>query len=185
MQSKKIEVWVGLFVVIALIALSFLSWYADIKEVGNQLIYRVYASFGNIGGLKERSPVKIGGVVIGRVASITLKEEMEGNYRPEVALDILTFMTIFLTAVPFHSHISLLGEQFLALNLGFYDEDLGSDFLKDGGRITNTHSAMVLEDLIGRPFIKPVTEMEKQPLTQKRKPNNQHYLNDHSLTVWF
>ena len=90
MQSKKIEVWVGLFVVIALIAVVFLSLkVADIKEVGNQPTYRVYASFGNIGGLKERSPVKIGGVVIGRVASITLKEEMEGNYRPEVALDIL------------------------------------------------------------------------------------------------
>lgn len=57
MQSKKIEVWVGLFVVIALIAVVFLSLkVADIKEVGNQPTYRVYASFGNIGGLKERSP---------------------------------------------------------------------------------------------------------------------------------
>ncbi|SPZ01477.1 Uncharacterised protein [Proteus mirabilis] len=35
MQSKKIEVWVGLFVVIALIAVVFLSLkVADIKEVG-------------------------------------------------------------------------------------------------------------------------------------------------------
>ncbi|MBG3059169.1 outer membrane lipid asymmetry maintenance protein MlaD [Proteus mirabilis] len=152
MKSKKIEVWVGLFVVIALIAVVFLSLkVADIKEVGNQPTYRVYASFGNIGGLKERSPVKIGGVVIGRVASITLKEEMEGNYRPEVALDILNIYD----HIPDSSSLSirtsgLLGEQFLALNLGFYDEDLGSDFLKDGGRITNTHSAMVLEDLIGQ-----------------------------------
>ena len=86
---------------------------------------------GNIGGLKERSPVKIGGVVIGRVASITLKEEMEGNYRPEVALDILNIYD----HIPDSSSLSirtsgLLGEQFLALNLGFYDEDLGSDFLK-------------------------------------------------------
>lgn len=54
MQSKKIEVWVGLFVVIALIAVVFLSLkVADIKEVGNQPTYRVYASFGNIGGLKS------------------------------------------------------------------------------------------------------------------------------------
>ena len=90
-------------------------------------------------------------MVIGRVASITLKEEMEGNYRPEVALDILNIYD----HIPDSSSLSirtsgLLGEQFLALNLGFYDEDLGSDFLKDGGRITNTHSAMVLEDLIGQ-----------------------------------
>ncbi|OAT26118.1 outer membrane lipid asymmetry maintenance protein MlaD [Proteus myxofaciens] len=152
MQSKKIEVWVGLFVVIAIIAVIFLSLkVADIKEIGNQPTYRVYASFGNIGGLKERSPVKIGGVVIGRVSSITLKEESEGNYRPEVAIDILQNYD----HIPESSSLSirtsgLLGEQFLALNLGFYDVDLGSDFLKDGGTITNTNSAMVLEDLIGQ-----------------------------------
>lgn len=124
---------------------------ADIKEMGNQPTYRIYASFGNIGGLKERSPIKIGGVVIGRVASITLKEEEEGNYRPEVALDILKIYD----HIPESSSLSirtsgLLGEQFLALNLGFYDEELGSTLLKEGGRITNTNSAMVLEDLIGQ-----------------------------------
>ena len=36
------------------------------------------------------------------------------------------------------------------MNLGFYDEALDSTLLKDGGRITNTNSAMVLEDLIGQ-----------------------------------
>ena len=46
----------------------------------------------------------------------------------------------------------LLGEQFLALNLGFYDEALDSTLLKDGGRITNTNSAMVLEDLLSIPL---------------------------------
>lgn len=152
MQSKKIEVWVGLFVVIAIIAVIFLSLkVADIKEIGNQPTYRVYASFSNIGGLKERSPIKIGGVVIGRVASITLKEETEGNYRPEVAVDILQNYN----HIPENSSLSirtsgLLGEQFLALNLGFYSEDLDAYYLKDGGRIANTNSALVLEDLIGQ-----------------------------------
>ncbi len=56
---------------------------------------------------------------------------MEGNYRPEVALDILNIYD----HIPDSSSLSirtsgLLGEQFLALNLGFYDEDLGSDFSK-------------------------------------------------------
>ncbi|MCC7981979.1 MCE family protein, partial [Klebsiella pneumoniae] len=44
----------------------------------------------------------------------------------------------------------LLGEQYLALNVGFEDPDLGTTILKDGGTIQDTKSAMVLEDLIGQ-----------------------------------
>ncbi|WP_100159976.1 outer membrane lipid asymmetry maintenance protein MlaD [Proteus columbae] len=174
MQSKKIEVWVGLFVLIALAAVIFLCLkVADIKEMGNQPTYRVYASFGNIGGLKERSPVKIGGVVIGRVSSITLKEEDEGNYRPEVVLDILSIYD----HIPESSSLSirtsgLLGEQFLALNLGFYDEALDSTLLKDGGRITNTNSAMVLEDLIGQFLYK--TGDGDDSAKSESKPTEEH-----------
>ncbi|WP_193016750.1 outer membrane lipid asymmetry maintenance protein MlaD [Proteus sp. FME41] len=174
MQSKKIEIWVGLFVLIALAAVVFLCLkVADIKEMGNQPTYRVYASFGNIGGLKERSPIKIGGVVIGRVASISLKEENEGNYRPEVALDILKIYD----HIPESSSLSirtsgLLGEQFLALNLGFYDEELGSDLLKEGGTITNTNSAMVLEDLIGQFLYK--TGDGDDSAKSESKPTEEH-----------
>nr|VUD30029.1 ABC transporter periplasmic substrate-binding protein [Raoultella sp. NCTC 9187] len=44
----------------------------------------------------------------------------------------------------------LLGEQYLALNIGFEDPELGTSILKDGGTIQDTKSAMVLEDLIGQ-----------------------------------
>ena len=44
----------------------------------------------------------------------------------------------------------LLGEQFLALNVGFEDPDMGTSILKDGGIIQDTKSALVLEDLIGQ-----------------------------------
>jgi phospholipid/cholesterol/gamma-HCH transport system substrate-binding protein len=44
----------------------------------------------------------------------------------------------------------LLGEQFLALNIGFQDPDMGTTILKNGGTIQDTKSAMVLEDLIGQ-----------------------------------
>lgn len=42
----------------------------------------------------------------------------------------------------------LLGEQFLGLTPGFVMDDIG--MLKDGDRIDDTHSALVLEDLIGQ-----------------------------------
>ncbi|TDB52088.1 outer membrane lipid asymmetry maintenance protein MlaD [Photorhabdus khanii] len=149
MQSKKIEVWVGFFVLIALAAIVFLCLkVADIKSVGNQPTYRLYANFDNIGGLKVRSPVKIGGVVIGRVATISLDEK---TYTPQVALDIMKQYD----RIPDTSSLSirtsgLLGEQYISLNMGFEDPDMGTSILKEGDRVQDTKSAMVLEDLIGQ-----------------------------------
>ncbi|NHB96239.1 outer membrane lipid asymmetry maintenance protein MlaD [Photorhabdus stackebrandtii] len=149
MQSKKIEVWVGFFILIALVAIVFLCLkVADIKSVGNQPTYRLYATFDNIGGLKVRSPVKIGGVVIGRVANISLDEK---TYTPQVALDIMKQYD----RIPDTSSLSirtsgLLGEQYIALNMGFEDPDMGTSILKEGDRVQDTKSAMVLEDLIGQ-----------------------------------
>ncbi|MDE9567403.1 MlaD family protein, partial [Xenorhabdus bovienii] len=78
----------GAFVLIALAAIIFLCLkVADIRSFGSQTTYRVYAAFDNIGGLKIRSPVKVGGVVIGRVEKIWLDHK---TYTPQVALDIFT-----------------------------------------------------------------------------------------------
>ncbi|MBD2810113.1 outer membrane lipid asymmetry maintenance protein MlaD [Xenorhabdus sp. Vera] len=149
MQSKKNEIWVGAFVLIALAAIIFLCLkVADIRSFGSQTTYRVYAAFDNIGGLKIRSPVKVGGVVIGRVEKIWLDHK---TYTPQVALDIFTQYD----NIPNTSSLSirtsgLLGEQYISLNVGFDDQDLGTFMLKDGGRIEDTKPAMVLEDLIGQ-----------------------------------
>ena len=79
MQTKKSEIWVGAFLIIALIAVLFLCLkVADIRSIGSDPTYRISADFDNIGGLKSGSPVKVGGVVIGRVSSITLDK----NYSP-------------------------------------------------------------------------------------------------------
>lgn len=73
MQTKKSEIWVGAFMLIALCAIVFICLQvANLKSIGSEPTYRIYATFDNIGGLKPRSPVKIGGVVIGRVADIEL-----------------------------------------------------------------------------------------------------------------
>lgn len=149
MQSKKSEILVGLFVLIALAAIIFLCLkVADIKSFGNQPTYKVTASFTNVGGLKVNSPVKIGGVVVGRIVDIMLDKK---TYTPRVTLAIFSRYD----NIPDNSSLSiltagLLGEQFLALNVGFYDPDMGITFLKDGGRIEDTKTAIILEDLIGQ-----------------------------------
>jgi phospholipid/cholesterol/gamma-HCH transport system substrate-binding protein len=145
MQTKKSEIWVGAFMLIALCAIVFICLQvANLKSIGSEPAYRIYATFDNIGGLKPRSPVKIGGVVIGRVADIELDSK---TYTPRVALDIQKKYD----QIPDTSSLAirtsgLLGEQYLALNVGFEDPDMGTTILKDG----DTKSAMVLEDLIGQ-----------------------------------
>jgi ABC-type transport system involved in resistance to organic solvents, periplasmic component len=129
MQTKKSEIWVGVFLVLALLAALFICLKAaDVTSMRTQPTYRVYATFDNIGGLKVRSPIRIGGVVIGRVADISLDPK---TYLPRVALDIEDRYN----QIPDTSSLAvrtsgLLGEQYLALNVGFDDPEMGTSMLK-------------------------------------------------------
>ncbi|MDY0971290.1 outer membrane lipid asymmetry maintenance protein MlaD [Siccibacter turicensis] len=149
MQTKKYEIWVGVFMLLALLAGLFICLKAaNVTSLRAEPTYRIYATFDNIGGLKERSPVRIGGVVIGRVADISLDPK---TYLPRVTMDIEEQYN----HIPDTSSLAirtsgLLGEQYLALNVGFEDPELGTSILKEGGVIQDTKSAMVLEDLIGQ-----------------------------------
>ncbi len=147
-QSLKYEFWVGLFVLIGLGGLIFLGLrVANVQGFSAEKTYPLYATFDNIGGLKVRAPVKVGGVVVGRVSDISLDSD---SYTPKVTLAINEKFN----AIPDTSSLSiktagLLGEQYIALNIGFMLEG-ETAFLKAGGRFYDTNSAMVLEDLIGQ-----------------------------------
>ena len=149
MQTKKSEIWVGLFLLLALLAGLFICLKAaDVASMRTEPTYRVYATFDNIGGLKANSPVRIGGVVIGLVSDISLDPK---TYLPRVTLDIEERYN----QIPDTSSLAirtsgLLGEQYLALNVGFDDPEMGTSMLKEGSTIQDTKSAMVLEDLIGQ-----------------------------------
>ncbi len=149
MHTKKFEIWVGAFMLVALAAVVFLCLkVANVSAISNEPTYRLYATFDNIGGLKARSPVRVGGVTIGRVSDIALDPK---TYLPRVTLEIEQKYN----HIPDTSSLAirtsgLLGEQYLALNMGFEDPELGTAILKDGDTLQDTKSAMVLEDLIGQ-----------------------------------
>ncbi|MFC3092826.1 outer membrane lipid asymmetry maintenance protein MlaD [Alteromonas sediminis] len=147
MNRAKTELLVGLFVVLTIAAGLLLA-----LQVANQNMstdgesYTLYAKFDNIGGLKPRSAVKVGGVVVGRVASISLDKE---DFTPVVALSISSQYSAF----PETSSVSiltsgLLGEQYVGFQPGFSID--GIENLQDGDYIADTKSALVLEDLIGQ-----------------------------------
>ncbi|RUO37571.1 outer membrane lipid asymmetry maintenance protein MlaD [Aliidiomarina shirensis] len=147
MEMRKIELLVGVFISVAIAALIFLA-----LQVANQSsamrgeTYTLYAKFDNIGGLKVRSPVKVGGVVVGRVASIELDSEY---FEPVVEMRISkSFAKFPETSTASILTSGLLGEQYVGLEPGFMDDDVF--VLEDGDSIYNTNSAMVLENLIGQ-----------------------------------
>jgi phospholipid/cholesterol/gamma-HCH transport system substrate-binding protein len=149
------------FLLLALFAALFLCLrVADLQSLGSTPTWKLYATFDNIGGLKSGSPVKVGGVVIGRVSDIELDPK---TYSPRVTMDIEDQYN----QLPDTSSLAirtsgLLGEQFLALNVGFDDPDMGTAMLKDGSTIQDTKSAMVLEDLIGQFLYKSGNGNEKK-----------------------
>ncbi|WDE10878.1 outer membrane lipid asymmetry maintenance protein MlaD [Thalassomonas haliotis] len=147
MVSKKIELMVGFFVALGIVALLMLSLkVADSGISGNGETYDLYAKFDNIGGLKVRSPIKVGGVVVGRVSNIVLDEE---DYTPVVTLNIYAQYKNFSEATSVSILTAgLLGEQFIGLHPGFMDESV--ETLLPGDFIEDTKPALVLEELIGQ-----------------------------------
>lgn len=146
-MSRKIELTVGFFVALTIGALLILALkVANQGTEGNGETYYLLAKFDNIGGLKVRSAVKVGGVVVGRVTSIQLDPE---DFSPVVEMTISQEYDGF----PDTSSVSiltsgLLGEQYLGLEPGFSLDD--TENLADGDYIEDTKSALVLEDLIGQ-----------------------------------
>jgi phospholipid/cholesterol/gamma-HCH transport system substrate-binding protein len=147
MVSKKVELLVGFFVALGLAAILMLSLkVADAGIGGGGESYQLFAKFENIGGLKVRSPVKVGGVVVGRVSDISLDKE---DYTPVVTLEIYTQYNKFSEATSVAILTAgLLGEQYLGVQPGFIDDSV--DILVAGDFIEDTKPALVLEELIGQ-----------------------------------
>ena len=146
-QTRKIELWVGSFVIAGICAILVMIFQvADVKGLGSNDTYTLKAEFDNIGSLKVRSPVKVGGVVVGRVSAINLNSE---SLLPVVTMAISSTYNQF----PETSSVKILtsgliGEQYIGLTPGFVFDD--EQMLVEGDYIEDTKSALVLEDLIGQ-----------------------------------
>ena len=75
MNPRKLELSVGTFVVVGLMAVSFFAFKSGVGKLLPVQTYKVTARFANVGGLKPGSPVFIAGVSVGQVAKIDLNEQ--------------------------------------------------------------------------------------------------------------
>jgi phospholipid/cholesterol/gamma-HCH transport system substrate-binding protein len=128
--NRALEIGTGLFVLLGFAALFFLTTQLPGSglSLGGESGYRLTAKFDNVGDLKTGSPVSMAGVTIGRVEAVDfdrIPEDSDASIQTQ----------------------GLLGGKYVGIGPG------GSEtYLKDGGQIEFTQSAIVLESLVNKFF---------------------------------
>lgn len=138
MRKLDLELTVGLFVVVGIICLGYLSIKLGKMEVLGKKGYEVYALFSNSGGLKAGSSIVIAGVEVGRVKNITLE-----NYQARVVLNVPRSVKIQEDAIASIKTRGLIGEKYIEITPGGSEKSI-----PPGGRIRETQPAVDLEKLI-------------------------------------
>ncbi|MCK5720844.1 MAG: outer membrane lipid asymmetry maintenance protein MlaD [Thiomargarita sp.] len=157
MQSTKtVEIAVGIFVVLSFLAILMLSMKVSrLGEIFADKGYTVTLIFENIGGLTVKSPVKMAGVRIGRVANIFYDDE---DYQAIVKINIdPRYKKIPIDTSASIYTAGLLGEQYIGLEPGAEEEYLTNNAEIDPGL---TQSAIILEQLIGKYLYNSVANAE-------------------------
>ena len=143
MERSTLDLWVGLFVVAGLGALTILALkVGNMGSFGGTETYQISASFTNIGGLKPRAAVKSSGVVVGRVAAITFDND---KFMAKVIMNIETRYKFPKDSSASVLTAGLLGEQYSGIEGGGEDA-----MLANGDALKLTQSAVVLEKLISQ-----------------------------------
>jgi phospholipid/cholesterol/gamma-HCH transport system substrate-binding protein len=142
--NYKVEFASGIFLLLGIVAMIWLATRATDygQEIGKET-YVISARFANVGDLRDRAPVKIGGVTVGMVESIELDPvtfEAVVNMRVSTRFDEIpsdTGASVFTSGV--------LGDRYIGLEPGG-----APDMLTDGDELFITQSALVLEQVIGK-----------------------------------
>ncbi|MES9899789.1 MAG: outer membrane lipid asymmetry maintenance protein MlaD [Sedimenticola sp.] len=143
-HSRTMEILVGAFMALGFVALFFLAMQVSNLSAGtNGAGYTLSARFDNVGSLKVRSPVTMAGVRIGRVSEISFDPQ---TYEAVVVMAVESgYDTIPEDTIANIYTAGLLGEQYIGLDPGGSEKYLGQ-----GGELTMTQSALVLEQIIGQ-----------------------------------
>jgi phospholipid/cholesterol/gamma-HCH transport system substrate-binding protein len=140
-RSPTRDLIVGLFVLVGLAALAYLSLSIGGMTYSGPKGFLLIANFDEIGGLKVRAPVVISGVKVGEVANIALNDDYRAkvsfNLDPALKLPTDTTASIVTSGV--------LGDRYVSLQPGGDDQLLAS-----GDQIEFVESAVILERMIGK-----------------------------------
>jgi phospholipid/cholesterol/gamma-HCH transport system substrate-binding protein len=113
MEKTKLEIVVGVFVLVGVLCLGYLSIKLGKLEMIGGDVYEVEAQFNSASGLKPGSTIEIAGVEVGRVRGITLVDD-----RAKVKLAVNKTVKLYTDTIASIKTRGIIGEKFLALNPG-------------------------------------------------------------------
>ena len=142
MTKYSIETVVGIFVVIGLVCVAYMTIKLGRVSFFGDDYYSLYANFGTVSGVRVGSSVEIGGIEVGRVERMSLNQEKQVAV---VELKIRKGIKVYDDASASIKTSGLIGDKFLKVDPGG-----GGEVLKPGGRIIDTTSPVDIEDLIGK-----------------------------------
>ena len=142
MKKSSAEMVVGIFVLIGILCVGYLTIRLGKMELIGGNYYHLRAKFESVSGLKSGAQVEIAGVQVGQVDEIDLDtQQMVALVDLKIRKDIeLTDDTIASVKTA-----GLIGDKYIKISPGGSDE-----VLKSGGMITETESAIDLEELISK-----------------------------------
>ena len=139
-MDRRVNVAVGLFLVLGLLALGYLSVKLGRVSVLGGSGYLVIVDFPTVGGLKAGSAVEIAGVEIGRVESITL-----ADYQARVTLRLHSDVKLQEDAIASIKTKGLIGEKYVRVSPG------GSDkLIEPNGRLREVEAPVDFEELLSK-----------------------------------
>jgi phospholipid/cholesterol/gamma-HCH transport system substrate-binding protein len=139
-KQSRIEIVVGIFVLVGIVCLAYLAVRLGKLEVLGNSGYHVYADFPSVAGLKVGDPVEIAGVRVGRVDSIGLAED-----RARLTLRIDDRVKLQEDCIASVRSRGLIGDQFVLITSGASDKIIAA-----GGKIRETESPPDITDLVGK-----------------------------------
>lgn len=142
MKKATTEISVGVFVLIGLLCVGYLTIKLGQMELLGDDYYLVNARFDNVSGLRAGAQVEMAGVRIGQVDSITLDRE---TLFAVVGLKIQNSIQLSDDVIASVKTSGIIGDKYIKIIAGGSD-----DMLKPGDMITDTESAVDIEELISK-----------------------------------
>ncbi len=142
MKKYSQETVVGIFVLIGLICVAYLTFKLGKMELIGGNYYELSAKFESVAGLKPDSSVQMAGVEVGRVKAITLDTK---DFMALVTMKIIKGVPVQEDAIASIKTSGLIGDKYVSITPGGSDE-----LLQPGDFISDTESALDIESLIGK-----------------------------------
>ncbi len=141
-RKVDLELVVGVFLLIGMFSLAYISVKLGKLEVLGGAGYTVVADFDNDGGIKAGASVEIAGVPIGRVTGVKLDPN---SYQAVVAMQVNEGVKLQDDAIASIKTKGLIGEKFVQITPGASEKNI-----PDGGKIRDTESAIDIESVISK-----------------------------------